>query len=226
MLNDPDVETMVPGKRRARSQSVHTADNCSCDHHNAEKSNLPWLPKKVRFSATNFDGPAQVKKLPSLLPLASPSSQIAEQLRIAAQGLTLPPSTQSVGLPFASTSSHQTDVQDFAMPSSTHSVAPTPLTDQSTLNANIDSETFRAQIRMNTSMMAQIESLRKEVDKASKERDFFKMKLSKANDQLSSFKKKNEKGKENVEPIATVANSTDSTSGNAEPNDANEDNNQ
>lgn len=52
-------------------------------------------------------------------------------------------------------------------------------------------------------MMAEVEKLRKEMDKANKERDFFKMKFSKAKDQLvylkKKFTKKNEQD-ENIDP--------------------------
>lgn len=50
-------------------------------------------------------------------------------------------------------------------------------------------ETFRSQVRMNTQMMAQIGSLRKGYDKMVKERDFYKLKYSTANDQLTYLKK-------------------------------------
>lgn len=61
-------------KRRGRAQS--TID-CSCDHHNDDddKPNLPWLPKRVRFSGNNFDG---VRPIPSLLPLDNNSSNISQ----------------------------------------------------------------------------------------------------------------------------------------------------
>lgn len=54
-------------------------ESCSCDlHGKSEKPNLPWLPKKVRFNVSGFDGQAKAnaRKIPSLLPLtlASPSS--------------------------------------------------------------------------------------------------------------------------------------------------------
>lgn len=75
---------------------------------------------------------------------------------------------------------------------------------------SVDAETLRAQIRMNTQMMSAIENLRKDVDQAMKERDFFKLKLSKATDQLTYLKKKvnkNHAHDENIDPNKVDQNS-------------------
>lgn len=62
---------------------------------------------------------------------------------------------------------------------------------------------MQTQIRINTQMMAEVEKLRKDMDKVNKERDFFKIKFSKAQDQLLNLKKifakKNEQN-ENIDP--------------------------
>lgn len=70
---------------------------------------------------------------------------------------------------------------------------------------NIDAEAMQAQIRINTRMMAELETLRKDMDSVKKQRDFFKIRLSQTTDQLVYLKKKVGKkhvgvGDENQDP--------------------------
>lgn len=181
-------------------------DSCSCDlHGESDKPNLPWLPKKVRFNVSGFDGQAKAnaRKIPSLLPLtlASPSS-------FDVQG---PSSTQSVA---PGSSSIQIGNIVIPEPSSSQNVAsgPSSANQNDTIGQNAtrdsfnndgDAEAIQTQIRINTQMMAEVEKMRKEMDKVNKERDFFKIKFSKAKDQLEylkkKFAKKNEQD-ENIDP--------------------------
>lgn len=71
-----------PAKRKnrvlsiAENPSTSNADACACDHHgNNDKPDLPWLPKRVRFSGTKSDlpGQAKAKTIPSLMPLNLPT---------------------------------------------------------------------------------------------------------------------------------------------------------
>lgn len=66
---------------------------------------------------------------------------------------------------------------------------------------NLNAETLRAQIRLNTQLMSTIESLRNNNDKVAKERDFYKMKLSAANERMLYLKKKVNKNAGNDENI-------------------------
>lgn len=63
-------------------------------------------------------------------------------------------------------------------------------------------ETLRAQIRLNTQIMSTIEELRNEMDQLKKERNFYKLKYTTANEQLAYLKKKVGKNgqEENINP--------------------------
>lgn len=80
-------------------------------------------------------------------------------------------------------------------------------------NEAVNSETFRAQIRLNTQMMSTIEGLRNEVDQLMKERNFFKLKWTTATEQIGYLKKKVVKNghDENVNPNVNADESQEDT---------------
>lgn len=90
--------TRKPAKRNFRAQSITErptsaqVDACSCDHHGHDNEpNLPWLPKRVRFSGTgtDFAGQADTRKIPSLLPLMLPSTSHGPTATVTSQTATL-----------------------------------------------------------------------------------------------------------------------------------------
>lgn len=163
-------------------------DSCACDYHgNAHTPNLPWLPKRVRFSGPDSyvqvqSAPTKAKNIPSLIPLTSMATgQIVTQTPSSVQSVAKgPPTNQNAGKSVSQGLSKNGA-------------------------ENIDAEAMQAQIRINTRMMAELETLRKDMDSVKKQRDFFKIRLSQTTDQLVYLKKKVGKkhvgvGDENQDP--------------------------
>lgn len=71
---------------------------------------------------------------------------------------------------------------------------------QNAQNGGDNAEAFQTQLRFSTTVMADLEELRKENERLKKQRDFYKLQFDSANEKMVYLKKK--VNKENTDPNA------------------------
>lgn len=162
--------------------------NCDCDHHtNNKRPCVPWLPKKPAFIVTDNDPTAprptarktNVQKPRPFSTSVAPTSQSSEPSQVKANHKT------NKSMPGLLRIKNQSNKQSAS---------------QSTTQPTLDSDMMNAQIRINSQIMTEVDTLRAEklklqadIDKLAKEKEFFKTKLAHASDQLNYLKKKMDK---------------------------------